>query len=77
MRLALTEEYKQVKTIMATLENFKSGKPSNILAPQMEEKQEDPAVWPPPIPVEHRCACVTERVKESSCLVEHLVIITA
>ncbi|XP_075887287.1 katanin p60 ATPase-containing subunit A-like 1 isoform X2 [Nelusetta ayraudi] len=54
MRLALTEEYKQVKTIMATLENFKSGKPSNILAPQMEEKQEDPAVWPPPIPVEHR-----------------------
>lgn len=54
-RLALTEEYKQVKAVMATLENFKSGKPSHLLTPQVEENEEDPAVWPPPIPVEHRC----------------------
>lgn len=49
----LTEEYEQVKTIMATLESFKSEKPTDIQALQ-PEKRVDPAVWPPPIPAEHR-----------------------
>ena len=43
---------------MGTLESFKSEKPVDILAPQSEERPEDPAVWPPPIPAEHRCVCV-------------------
>ncbi len=43
---------------MGTLESFKSEKPVDILAPQSEEKFEDPAVWPPPTPAEHRCVCV-------------------
>lgn len=79
VRLALTEEYKQVKAIMTTLDSFKSGKPSSVLAPQPEEKQECPAVWPPPFPVEHRCVhvCVCDRVTETSSLVKHLFIITA
>ncbi|KAL3969731.1 titin [Sarotherodon galilaeus] len=50
----LTEEYEQVKSIMATLESFKSEKPTDIQALQPEERLEDPAVWPPPIPAEHR-----------------------
>uniref|UniRef100_A0A668RKN1 Katanin p60 ATPase-containing subunit A1 n=1 Tax=Oreochromis aureus TaxID=47969 RepID=A0A668RKN1_OREAU len=49
----LTEECEQVKTIMATLESFKSEKPTDIQALQ-PEKRVDPAVWPPPIPAEHR-----------------------
>ncbi len=55
VRQELTEEYEQVKGIMGTLESFKSEKPVDILAPQSEERQEDPAVWPPPTPAEHRC----------------------
>lgn len=53
-RQELTEEYEQVKGIMGTLESFKSEKPVDILTPHLEEKSEDPAVWPPPTPVEHR-----------------------
>lgn len=55
VRLELTEEYEQVKAIVATLESFKSERPSDIVAPLSEEKPEDPSVWPPPIPAEHRC----------------------
>lgn len=55
VRQELTEEYEQVKGIMGTLESFKSEKPADILAPQSEERLEDPAVWPPPTPAEHRC----------------------
>lgn len=55
----LTEECEQVKTIMATLESFKSEKPTDIQALQ-PEKRVDPAVWPPPIPAEHRCVDVLE-----------------
>uniref|UniRef100_A0A671UUQ0 Katanin p60 subunit A-like 1 n=1 Tax=Sparus aurata TaxID=8175 RepID=A0A671UUQ0_SPAAU len=58
VRQELTEEYEQVKDIMGTLESFKSEKPADILAPQSEERPEDPAVWPPPIPAEHRCVSV-------------------
>uniref|UniRef100_A0A4W6DAB7 Katanin p60 subunit A-like 1 n=1 Tax=Lates calcarifer TaxID=8187 RepID=A0A4W6DAB7_LATCA len=58
VRQELTEEYEQVKGIMGTLESFKSEKPVDILAPQPDERPEDPAVWPPPIPAEHRCVCV-------------------
>uniref|UniRef100_A0A673CPH9 Katanin catalytic subunit A1 n=1 Tax=Sphaeramia orbicularis TaxID=375764 RepID=A0A673CPH9_9TELE len=54
VRQELTEEYEQVKGIMGTLESFKSEKPVDILTPQLEEKVEDPAVWPPPTPAEHR-----------------------
>ena len=42
-----------MKGIMGTLESFKSEKPADILVPQSEP--EDPAVWPPPTPAEHRC----------------------
>uniref|UniRef100_A0A672HG33 Katanin p60 ATPase-containing subunit A-like 1 n=1 Tax=Salarias fasciatus TaxID=181472 RepID=A0A672HG33_SALFA len=54
VRQELTEEFEQVKSIVTTLESFKSEKPVDILAPQPEERPEDPAVWPPPIPAEHR-----------------------
>uniref|UniRef100_A0A8C9Y309 Katanin p60 subunit A-like 1 n=1 Tax=Sander lucioperca TaxID=283035 RepID=A0A8C9Y309_SANLU len=54
VRQELTEEYEQVKGIMGTLESFKSERPVDILAPQSEERPEDPAVWPPPTPAEHR-----------------------
>ncbi|XP_068185338.1 katanin p60 ATPase-containing subunit A-like 1 isoform X1 [Antennarius striatus] len=50
----LTEEYEQVKSITVTLESFKSERSVHILAPQSEERHEDPTDWPPPIPVEHR-----------------------
>lgn len=55
VRLELTEEYEQVKAIVATLESFRSEKPSDIMAPPSEERPGDPAIWPPPIPAEHRC----------------------
>lgn len=61
--MELTEEYKQVKAIVAALESFKSRKPRDNLAPQLEERPEDPADWPPPIPLEHRCVFVCVRVK--------------
>lgn len=54
MRQELTEEYEQVKGIMGTLESFKMERPVDIMAPQTEERPEDPAVWPPPIAAEHR-----------------------
>ncbi|XP_068602204.1 katanin p60 ATPase-containing subunit A-like 1 [Brachionichthys hirsutus] len=50
----LRKEYEQVKSIMVTLESFKSERPVHILAPQSEDGPEDPADWPPPIPAEHR-----------------------
>ncbi|KAF3843355.1 hypothetical protein F7725_002204 [Dissostichus mawsoni] len=55
VRQELHEEYEQVKDIMGTLEGFRSEKPTDILAPQSGERPEDPAVWPPPTPAEHRC----------------------
>ena len=61
VRQELTEEYEQVKGIIGTLESLKSEKPNDIfapLAPQSDDRPEDPAVWPPPIPAEHRCVCV-------------------
>ncbi|XP_038158350.1 katanin p60 ATPase-containing subunit A-like 1 isoform X2 [Cyprinodon tularosa] len=61
LRQELTEEYEQVKGIMGTLESFKSEKPVNILAPQPEERTEDPAAWPPPIPAEHKNPAVVKR----------------
>ncbi|MEQ2179559.1 hypothetical protein GOODEAATRI_026388, partial [Goodea atripinnis] len=64
LRQELTEEYEQVKSIMGTLESFKSEKPVDILVPQPEERPEDPLVWPPPIPAEHSSALKQQR-KES------------
>uniref|UniRef100_A0A8C4DB97 Katanin catalytic subunit A1 n=1 Tax=Dicentrarchus labrax TaxID=13489 RepID=A0A8C4DB97_DICLA len=61
VRQELTEEYEQVKGIMGTLESFKSEKPIDILAPQSEERPEDPAVWPPPTPAEHRNPIAVKR----------------
>uniref|UniRef100_A0A147A8A7 Katanin p60 ATPase-containing subunit A1 n=1 Tax=Fundulus heteroclitus TaxID=8078 RepID=A0A147A8A7_FUNHE len=61
LRQELSEEYEQVKSIMGTLESFKCEKPVNILVPQPEERPEDPAVWPPPIPAEHRNPVVAKR----------------
>ncbi|KAM9343374.1 katanin p60 ATPase-containing subunit A-like 1 [Pholidichthys leucotaenia] len=54
VRQELMEEYEQEKAIMATLEHFKSERPADILAPQPEEKSQNPEVWPPPVPAEHR-----------------------
>lgn len=54
VRQELIEEYEQVKSIIGTLENFKSEKPVDLLIPQSEERSEDPAVWPPPTPAEHK-----------------------
>uniref|UniRef100_A0A8C5D3W1 Katanin p60 ATPase-containing subunit A1 n=1 Tax=Gadus morhua TaxID=8049 RepID=A0A8C5D3W1_GADMO len=52
----LSEEYEQVKGIVGTLESFKSEKPVDFSAalPVPDERPQDPAVWPPPIPAEHR-----------------------
>ncbi|KAF1382771.1 hypothetical protein PFLUV_G00147230 [Perca fluviatilis] len=61
VRQELTEEYEQVKGIMGTLESFKSERPVDILAPQFEERPEDPAVWPPPTPAEHRNLIAVKR----------------
>uniref|UniRef100_A0A8C5H4J7 Katanin p60 ATPase-containing subunit A-like 1 n=1 Tax=Gouania willdenowi TaxID=441366 RepID=A0A8C5H4J7_GOUWI len=54
VRQELTEEYDQVKGIAATLESFKTDRPADILTPSPLERPADPAVWPPPIPAEHR-----------------------
>lgn len=54
VRQELIEEYEQVKSITGTLESFKSEKPADLPMPQPEERCEDPAVWPPPIPAEHK-----------------------
>ncbi|XP_017265618.1 katanin p60 ATPase-containing subunit A-like 1 isoform X2 [Kryptolebias marmoratus] len=61
LRQELTEEYEQVKDIVGTLESFKSERPVDILVPQLEQRPEDPAVWPPPIPVEHRNPVAVKR----------------
>uniref|UniRef100_A0A8D2ZK80 Katanin p60 ATPase-containing subunit A1 n=1 Tax=Scophthalmus maximus TaxID=52904 RepID=A0A8D2ZK80_SCOMX len=64
VRQELTEECEQVRGIMGTLEIFKSEKPVDILAPlppQYHERPEDPAVWPPPIPAEHRNPVAVKR----------------
>lgn len=55
IRQELTEEYEQVKAITGTLESFKFEKPSDVLTSQLERSPEDPVVWPPPVPAEHRC----------------------
>uniref|UniRef100_A0AAV2JYE2 Katanin p60 ATPase-containing subunit A1 MIT domain-containing protein n=1 Tax=Knipowitschia caucasica TaxID=637954 RepID=A0AAV2JYE2_KNICA len=52
VRQELAEEYEQVKSIVGTLESFKSDRP--IYIPTSEERPEDPAVWPPPTPAEHK-----------------------
>uniref|UniRef100_A0A3P8V313 Katanin p60 ATPase-containing subunit A1 n=1 Tax=Cynoglossus semilaevis TaxID=244447 RepID=A0A3P8V313_CYNSE len=60
VRQELTEECEQVKSIMGTLESFRIGRSADAAAPfslQCKERPEDPAVWPPPIPAEHRCVC--------------------
>ncbi|XP_034042253.1 katanin p60 ATPase-containing subunit A-like 1 [Thalassophryne amazonica] len=57
----LTEEYEQVKDIIKTLESFKLPKPIDNLGPQTDEKVEDPEVWPPPIPAEHRNPIAVKR----------------
>uniref|UniRef100_A0A3P8V6R0 Katanin p60 ATPase-containing subunit A1 n=2 Tax=Cynoglossus semilaevis TaxID=244447 RepID=A0A3P8V6R0_CYNSE len=57
VRQELTEECEQVKSIMGTLESFRIGRSADAAAPfslQCKERPEDPAVWPPPIPAEHR-----------------------
>ncbi|TWW81101.1 katanin p60 ATPase-containing subunit A-like 1 [Takifugu flavidus] len=54
IRLELTEEYEQVKSITGTLETFKSEQPTVTLASQLECSPEDPVVWPPPVPAVHR-----------------------
>uniref|UniRef100_A0AAY4EJX5 Katanin p60 ATPase-containing subunit A1 n=1 Tax=Denticeps clupeoides TaxID=299321 RepID=A0AAY4EJX5_9TELE len=54
VRQEVMEEYEQVKIIVATLESFKVDKPVDFPNPLLEECPRDPAVWPPPIPAEHR-----------------------
>ena len=63
IRLLISREYEQVKSITDTIERFKSsGAPSHYLprddrspfAPRYEEPTRDPDVWPPPTPVEHK-----------------------
>ncbi|XP_030198740.1 katanin p60 ATPase-containing subunit A-like 1 [Gadus morhua] len=59
----LSEEYEQVKGIVGTLESFKSEKPVDFSAalPVPDERPQDPAVWPPPIPAEHRNPAAARR----------------
>ncbi|GAA6073394.1 katanin p60 ATPase-containing subunit A-like 1 [Tachysurus ichikawai] len=54
VRQELVEEYEQVKSIVNTLESFKMDKPVDVLSNRPEDYISDPAVWPPPTPVEHR-----------------------
>uniref|UniRef100_A0A1A8D9X2 Katanin p60 ATPase-containing subunit A1 n=1 Tax=Nothobranchius kadleci TaxID=1051664 RepID=A0A1A8D9X2_NOTKA len=61
LRQELTEEYEQLKGIMGTLESFKSVRPAEVLPSKVEERPEDPAVWPPPIPAEHRNPVAAKR----------------
>ena len=56
MRQELVVEYEQVKGIVGTLETFKTDKPVDSPTPLFERGPQDPAVWPPPTPVEHRYA---------------------
>ncbi|CAH2225135.1 katanin p60 ATPase-containing subunit A-like 1 [Pelobates cultripes] len=50
----LVEEYEQVKVIVNTLESFKIEKPAEFPVALQDEPVKDPAVWPPPVPAEHR-----------------------
>lgn len=50
----LVEEYEQVKSIVDTLESFKMDRPADIPVSNQDEPFRDPAVWPPPVPAEHR-----------------------
>ncbi|XP_059985159.1 katanin p60 ATPase-containing subunit A-like 1 [Lagenorhynchus albirostris] len=54
VRQELLEEYEQVKSIVSTLESFKIDKPPDFPASCQDEPFRDPAVWPPPVPAEHR-----------------------
>uniref|UniRef100_A0A8D0GGZ1 Katanin catalytic subunit A1 like 1 n=1 Tax=Sphenodon punctatus TaxID=8508 RepID=A0A8D0GGZ1_SPHPU len=54
VRQELLEEYEQVKSIVNTLESFKIDKPTDIPVSSQDEPFRDPAVWPPPVPAEHR-----------------------
>ncbi|XP_067085198.1 katanin p60 ATPase-containing subunit A-like 1 isoform X1 [Osmerus mordax] len=56
VRQELVVEYEQVKGIVGTLETFKTDKPADSPTPPFERGPQDPAVWPPPTPVEHRYA---------------------
>ncbi|KAK3560247.1 hypothetical protein QTP86_003999 [Hemibagrus guttatus] len=59
VRQELLEEYKQVQSIVNTLESFKMDKPVDL--PSTEDYTRDPAVWPPPTPVEHRIPAQVKR----------------
>ncbi|XP_060047664.1 katanin p60 ATPase-containing subunit A-like 1 isoform X2 [Erinaceus europaeus] len=54
VRQELLEEYEQVKSIVSTLESFKIDKPPDFPVSCQDELFRDPAVWPPPVPAEHR-----------------------
>ncbi|XP_064131358.1 katanin p60 ATPase-containing subunit A-like 1 isoform X2 [Loxodonta africana] len=54
VRQELLEEYEQVKSIVSTLESFKMDKPPDFPVSCQDEPFRDPAVWPPPVPAEHR-----------------------
>ncbi|XP_053859427.1 katanin p60 ATPase-containing subunit A-like 1 isoform X1 [Vidua macroura] len=54
VRQELVEEYEQVKSIVNTLESFKMDRPPDISVCCQDEPFRDPAVWPPPVPAEHR-----------------------
>nr|XP_020465026.1 katanin p60 ATPase-containing subunit A-like 1 [Monopterus albus]XP_020465027.1 katanin p60 ATPase-containing subunit A-like 1 [Monopterus albus] len=61
VRQELIEEYEQVKGIMRTLESFRSVKPGDIFVTQSGDRPENPAVWPPPTPAEHRNPVAVKR----------------
>ncbi|XP_073899719.1 katanin p60 ATPase-containing subunit A-like 1 isoform X3 [Castor canadensis] len=54
VRQELLEEYEQVKSIVSTLESFKVDKPPDFPVSCQDEPFRDPAVWPPPVPAEHK-----------------------
>ncbi|XP_060626857.1 katanin p60 ATPase-containing subunit A-like 1 isoform X2 [Anolis sagrei] len=54
VRQELLEEYEQVKSIVNTLESFKIDRPTDIPVSYQDDHFRDPAVWPPPVPAEHR-----------------------
>ncbi|XP_031427649.1 katanin p60 ATPase-containing subunit A-like 1 [Clupea harengus] len=61
VRLELEEEYRYVKSIVNTLESFKVDKPVDCPNFLLEEAPQDPAVWPPPTPAEHRAPSQVKR----------------
>ncbi|MXQ84796.1 hypothetical protein E5288_WYG016814 [Bos mutus] len=54
VRQELLEEYEQVKSIVSTLESFKIDRPPDFPVSCQDEPFRDPAVWPPPVPAEHK-----------------------